>query len=179
LRALVTWTFLAGFSAWLLESSYRGWIDLVTRRLSITMQALAGYTPPATILEMSSVFAVMSWFQPICLRLNIFRSALWILIYVVVGLAIYAMYFQFPNRFDEAAFDALLLTPMFGLPGLVTVGVRTRPWMSPGGAILSMIVVYVFWDPHGSLAPAALLANIPYAALMLYGTRPVRKTLLP
>jgi hypothetical protein len=172
-RALITWTVLAWISASLLEGGFRPWMDFVTRRLSAILRSIVGYSPPAAVLEMSSVFAVMCWFQPMCLRLGILRSALWIVVYVTVGLAIYAMYSVLGERLGEALFDAVLLPPMFGLPGLVAIGVRTRVWLSPCAAILSTIAVFAFWNSRGSLVPAALLANIPYALLMLYGTRPI------
>jgi len=176
-RTLITWAVFAGASACLIDSGFRGWMDLLTRRLSMTLRSLTGYSPTAAFLEMASVFGVMCWFQPLCLRLGVIRSTLWIVSYVAVGLVIYMVYPLISNRFSEALFDAVLLPPMLGLPGLAVIGVRTRAWISPCAAILSSIAVFAFWRSEGSLLTGALLANVPYAALMIYGTKPRRPSL--
>ena len=140
----------------------------------MTLRSLIGYSPTAAFLEMASVFGVMCWFHPLCLRLGVIRSTLWIVSYVTVGLVIYMVYPLISHRFSEALFDAVLLPPMLGLPGLAVIGVRTRPWISPCAAIVSSIAVFAFWRSEGSLITGALLANVPYAALMIYGTKPLR-----
>ena len=176
-RTVITWAVFAGASACLIDSGFRGWMDLVTRRLSMTLRSLIGYSPTAAFLEMASVFGVMCWFHPLCLRLGVIRSTLWIVSYVAVGLVIYMVYPLISNRFSGALFDAVLLPPMLGLPGLAVIGIRTRPWISPCAAIVSSIAVFAFWRNEGSLLTGALLANVPYAALMIYGTKPRRPAL--
>jgi hypothetical protein len=167
-RALITWVVLAFLSACVIESGVRSSMDSVARWVSMMLTSLIAYTPPAWILEMSSVFAAASWFQPLCLRLGVLRSALYILIYVIVGLII------LPGRSfidSEPLHDAMLLAPMLGLPGLVAIGIRTRPMLSFPAAALSILAGFLFWTRDGSLTSALLLANLPYAVAMLYGTR--------
>jgi hypothetical protein len=147
-RALIAWVAFACISAAVIDSTPREWVGFVTSRLWNILRSLIGYSPPAAVLEVSSVFGLMCWFQPVCLRLGIIRSALWIVIYVAVGLAIHTIYPLMAGRFGAALFDALLLMPLFSLPGLAAIGVRTRPWLSPCASILSSIALYVLWSPR-------------------------------
>jgi hypothetical protein len=104
------------------------------------------------------------------LRLGFLRSVLWIVAYVALGWLIYG----WRSFLGERLGDAVLLAPMLGLPGLVATGVRTRAWLSLLAAALSIDVLFLTWSSDGPLSHAVLLANFPYALVMLYGTKDIR-----
>ena len=59
------------------------------------------------------------------------------------------------------------------IPGFALIGERTRPWMMVPAAIAFALTVFVL-IPYLDIF-LAVAANVPYAAILLYGTRRVEK----
>jgi hypothetical protein len=103
------------------------------------------------------------------LRLNLLRGVLWITAFSVVGAGRmftgalpYTWLVRFLSLFLAAA-----------IPGLALIGARTRPWMIvPAAACFSAAVVAI----NGWLdASLPIVVNVPYAAILLYGTQRIER----
>jgi hypothetical protein len=126
--------------------------------------------PPAlsvrNVWRISFGVAMLTWFQPVLLRLGLFRGVLWFTLFAVICAA------RVFTGATSLTADASLLSLAAALPGLTLIGVRTRPWMIlPAAAAFSAMVIGLNRDSH-KFAPLA--ANLPYAATLLYGTQHLR-----
>ena len=138
--------------------------------------AKVGFPLPARFLELGFIFASLSWFQPVLLRLGPARCSLWVLSYVFLGLTWASFFPDLFYRFGVT--EALVVTQMCGIPGLLATGARTRAWLSlVGGAaslgcLLAKPWCVIFWS---WLAWVLVILNLPYALVMLHGTARIKR----
>jgi hypothetical protein len=118
---------------------------------------------------------IFVWFQPILLRLNGWRSIAWI---STAALA-FTLCLTAP-LLSEMAENSWLLPGALGAvviaPGIALIGYRSRPWMI---LIAGTLFSATFWGAASTIISgrlgnpvftALLAANVPYAAILLYGT---------
>jgi hypothetical protein len=170
-RALGTWVVLAICTGLFLQHCFDRWIGEAIRVVVLKFSSL-GLALPVPFLELCNIFALLSWYQPVILRLRAIRCVLWVVSYVLLGL--FVAYF-FPDLFYRYRFsEAAVIAQLCGIPGLVVIGARTRPWMTLAGGVISLLALLA--QPLGILfwswfAWVLFVVNLPYAVVMIYGTR--------
>jgi hypothetical protein len=99
-----------------------------------------------------------------------------VLSYVFLGLAWASV---FPDLFYHfGVTEAVVVTQMCGIPGLLATGARKRAWLSlvGGAASLGCLLVKpwcaIFWS---WLAWVLVILNLPYALVMLHGTARIKR----
>jgi hypothetical protein len=171
-RALITWMALCWVSLAVLKYDKSRGVSAAIVWFSGTLKSVIGYSPSNELLRVCAILALLSWFQPVCLRLGITRCVLYSFIYIGLGLAVLR---SGPFFLTPQLGEAVLVTPILGLPGLLSIGVRTRARLSPVGGFLSLCA-FLGLTYHASRSAdlTFLLGNLPYAVVMLYGTRLIR-----
>jgi hypothetical protein len=124
-----------------------------------------------------TIALIFVWFQPLLLRLNAWRSIAWL---GAFAFAFTASIWLYQSGGDSSgSFLLLAVGLMAALPGVALIGWRSRPWMTLiAGALFSATFWFIgvhrpFHLPiwlGNRVFIAVLAANIPYAALLLYGT---------
>ena len=173
-RAYITWIILAAASGLTLELELTRWLERVIDLISNWLLANVGYSPPTRIIVMCHIFVLLSWFQPVALRLGAVRVLFWMIAYSALGIAaVFISMSRQPGR--DTLLDLLLVGHLCGFPGLVAIGARTRPWLTFVGAAAALILLKATnWKMtsvgSGSLMLGMIIANLAYGAVMVYGT---------
>jgi len=131
-------------------------------------------TPTRDFLALLNTFALLSWCQPLLLRMGTLRGVMWLLLHCGLSIAV-VMYWD-GRETHNRLLDAVLVGNLCGVPGLVAIGARTRAWLSlVGGAMSVAVLSVVMWSGispiHTNLPWFVMLSQAPYAAVMIYGTR--------
>jgi hypothetical protein len=169
LRALITWIVLAFVPVLLLEDFQLNYLVYSASDFVIqTFGRYIGFSPSIVTVANVCYLAVFAWFQPLALRIGVLRGVAWIFVDCFLGtVAAYAA----PGIAPILAFGHLC-----GIPGLLTIGVRTRPWMTFAGGAASILVAWAArswggFEPRSETVKyLILISNVPYAVVMLYGT---------
>jgi uncharacterized SAM-binding protein YcdF (DUF218 family) len=114
---------------------------------------------------MCGFLSILSWFQPILLRLNYPRAGIWIAISCVVPAAAIGVGLM------SAKNSTIVPSVAVGLTGFALIGWRTYPWMTLVAAVPHALVLLITLDSPARGLPAITVASVPYAAILLYGTR--------
>jgi hypothetical protein len=149
-------------------------LEYASFKLEEVLQRYIRYSPPHSTLLASSICGLMCWFQPFALRLGLIRGALWVISFTVLAMAVISL----QPRMFRFGFDFMwiLLGGQFcGLPGLVAIGARTRAWLTLVGGALAIVILILIRADQASTSAAFLLGNLPYAAVMIYGTRRINR----
>jgi hypothetical protein len=164
---------LAALSGAFLDFAFVGCHQLLVKPAAGWIQSHFGYSLDPRLGWICSVQAMLSWFQPVVLRLGAVRVALWIAVYVLLGAGLIFSLDRAPGMYSVR--DLIVIGHWFGVPGMVVIGARTHPWQSFVGAAAALGLLALFgWKAlsfgSGSMVSGLILANLPYAAVMLYGT---------
>ena len=170
-RAFLTWMVLAIIAGRLVEIDS----ELLDRHTIWMVSALNDYgiVLNASDFYIGNMVVAQIWFQPVALRIGLLRTVLWI---VLASLAATVMLSVCPDRWHGLA-SLISVGNLAGLPGLLVTGVRTRPWLSPVGGLVSITALQLV----NSLAPTfewlrysflrdTIISQAIYAAVMLWGT---------
>ncbi len=174
-RTLVSWIALTAISvalvnAGLLKVAFK-MADLFARRISSFVTVPREVVGIWSCIIMASTFV---WFQPLLLRLNAWRSIAWVGA-VAAAFTVSALSIAGDQSWGFYAAPGICLA----LPGMALIGWRSRPWMSLIAAALfsamywfmaatePAIISEAFGNP---VFMALVIANIPYAAALIYGT---------
>jgi hypothetical protein len=174
-RALLTWIVLAGLSGLALKMGYIDWIEGVLRWVTTELSPYLGTLPNLRYVVICQFLVVLNWYQPVALNLGLGRCLLWIALSVVLGISAVVMLDRPYRPYDNHIINLLIVGLLGGVPGLVVIGVRTRPWMTFVGAALAIgLLITTGWTSKvlglEALVFGMILANLPYAAVMIYGT---------
>ncbi len=170
-RALITWLVLAAISSAVLEW---GVIDPIVamvrsgvqRMLPGTVRGLSFFLE--SVASSAHILPLFVWYQPLALGLKPLRWLIWI----GGAVAVSASFILLRVPPGHAAV-MLFLWGWPALAGVLLIDLRSRPWMSLPAGLLSMIVCGSVMPTHFNhiLWWQLPLTNLPYAAIMLYGTR--------
>jgi hypothetical protein len=171
-RAVLTWVALAGLMGWLIFDPITAhWIErmggvyfrAVNQAANSHLPGWLRYAP-----AIGTMFLCGCWFEPLLLRLDLFRGLAWIALRTLAPASVKV----FAGGLS-AFMAALVIGAALGLSVLVLRGWRSRPWM-PVIAIPLMILVYCLLVISEITMPSWLLGAalaFPSAAVLLYGTR--------
>ncbi len=170
-RALITWVVLASLIGAVEDIfGFDGILSGINWAFDQSNRYLPWPLHPGVLqfLYVANTVLFLTWFEPIILRLNLWRAVAWVLLRI--GLLLCADY-SWPYRGISTDAAVYLLWSVATVPLLH--GRRTRPWASIPAASLSLIV----WEllklmpsaPPAWFGVAAV--PFPYAAVMLYCTR--------
>jgi len=176
-RALLTWIALDSISIAVIDLGFLNGIDEAMQRFArYISRFIAVPSSFVTMWPYITLAALFVWFQPLLLRLNGWRSIAWIsAVTVVLALALSPPILS--HLGDKPWFLLGALGIIVTLPGLTLIGYRSRPWMILIAGILFLPVFAVtasmIRDPRfgGPNSIGLLAANLPYAAVLLYGTK--------
>ena len=121
----------------------------------------------AFVWDSSATLFVITWFQPLLLRLSTPRAIGWIALSCVLPAVIGGLTTT-PETY------ILVLTCALSLTGLTLIGCRTRPWMTVVGAMAYAAVFLLTANAPIRGLPALALGSLPYGGILLYGTRLLR-----
>jgi hypothetical protein len=176
-RALATWLVLAFVSGAGLVAGRNG-IDTGVKMVGDAFRSYLGISLPVELLGYFNLFALISWFQPLALRVGLVRGVIWMIAYAVLGIVVLNILGRWPGA--HSWIENILLAHLCGLPGLDCIGARTRPWLSlVAGSLSVRLLALIYPVPHETTwfhaSMLLMTANLPYAAIMLYGTRLIRR----
>jgi hypothetical protein len=176
-RALLTWIALDSISIAVIDLGFLNGIDEAMQRFArYISRFIAVPSSVVTIWAYISLAVLFVWFQPLLLRLNGWRSIAWIsAVTVVLALALSPPILS--HLGDKPWFLLGALGIIITLPGLTLIGYRSRPWIM---LIAGVLFLAVFWYTASLILShrfgnpvflSLLAANLPYAAVLLYGTK--------
>ena len=129
---------------------------------------------PVPFRSFASYFAMVSnfflfyfWFEPVLLRLNLLRGLLWVCLRIApLAITVSMFRYQLTGR-EEFAF-AYLASSLAVIP--ILQNRRSNPWMSAlAGVLVASVAYFLYHHQPGWLY--AIETSMPYAAVMLFGTR--------
>ena len=205
-RALLTWAVFA-VATGLALGPVEGWL-FVEKGVEFTLsqvEALIGVSIPHIALsfaEVPTVLALFCWYQPVVLRVGVWRTLIWIGASILLGCG--AVMFSMSRAFQNASMSgaaelaqtfswlpravvydlaqfvhnipvALVYGHFLGIPGLAIVGRRSRPWLSSVAGLLATALVFAMFS-QSSAGLTIALASILYGAVMIYGTSPLPRS---
>ena len=150
-------------------------IDDLTQGLAINF--LSGF------LRNSLPVCALLWFIPIALRLGSIRTIIWLGCVSGGAWLAASMRKSHPNMDWDFLYDAL---PVLA-PGIALIGKRTSPWNTILAAAAYIVALY-FWPftttavtlyfyplSTTTTATAGLQLSLPYAAILIFGTKLIPK----
>lgn len=181
-RALLTWLALSALSGWMYDRGVWHGVSTVlaaTDRVVSTILDTIDLPPMPPFVHraafITNMLVIWFWFEPIILRLNLFRGLSWLVLRcvpsLVLGLGAASYTLNGPSQFLASS---VLTAPLL-------FRWRTRPWMTVIGGVLMTGMVYatswlfdLFQLTAGNDWWRGPLMNLPFAAILLYGTRLLR-----
>jgi hypothetical protein len=168
-RALLTWVGLATLGGWAYDHGTR---YAIMTNADWVFDKLARQLPKPLLLEMRNFsvscnsYLLYFWMEPLALRLNLRRGLAWF----GLRIAPFAVVPAFIGL--NVASLTISIVACSTLAALVLHGWRSRPLMALAAGILDCVVIQAFvrFDLGGTWM-AALAMTLPYAAILLYGTR--------
>jgi hypothetical protein len=174
-RALFSWMALAGISV---AAVNLGLLKLALNAVNLFARKVSAFVVlPSDLVGIWNCVTIgiaFVWYQPLLLRLNAWRSIAWI---SAAAISLTASLFSVE---DDQSWGLIAGVGIVAtLPGAVLIGWRSRPWMILiAGALftatfwfMASIGQSIFSKAFGNpVFMAILAANIPYAAVLLYGT---------
>jgi len=180
-RALLTWMALAAGTVALVELGGFGLIVELSNVVFIWAKAVLPNAVPPWWWPVAAIGAIYTflwqWFAPVILRVGLWRSLTWLGLAVLITVSDLASVLFF-RVFGPDSNNDLHIAFAFALPGLAVAGRRSRPWMSLVGGVLVAAAGFAANQLPGLSHPIikGTLAHFIYAAVMLYGTRPLSRS---
>lgn len=186
-RALLTWISLAAASGFVYDRWWAIWFDPAISWFQQVETRLAPspvFNLPFWIPDTALLLLLEVWFEPLALRLNLLRGAAWIavklasdLLYVATHDSMVSLLTRVFGSFPDFWIGEVWL--LFWTVVLIPVlwGWRNRPWMCLLAVSLQLIPGHLIHDSlfdsdiPGWIWLSRALSALPYAAVMLYGTR--------
>jgi hypothetical protein len=175
-RALLTWMALAALSGWALN---QGSMRLFTLSMGLVFDLESRFALPVptfvhAIAYCTSAFLLLLWFEPFVLRLNLLHGIAWMGLRLIPF--VLTDFWAITHNGDLSVKRAIALFVWSVLAVAVLHRCRSRPWISVIGGALMAVADYILERSGISINKTWVwmpVMTLPYAAILLYGTRPL------